>query len=805
MSLLRDLRYGARTLRKSPGLMVVATLALGLGIGLTATMWSIIYGALIKGVPFPEPDRVVSIMMTNTTRPNNRQPVNLADYLEITTTQKSFSIIGGHTCGTINVSGLDKPERYDGCWVTATDLALTRVPPLLGRLIEKGEDRPGGERVAVVSYNLWQSKFGGRPDAVGSVLRANGQPYTVIGVMPDGFKYPDDTQIWIPFQDDMLATKRGEGRYLQVNGRLNAGVSIDAANVEFNAISSRIASAHPETNEHLRAGVEPFVRGYIGPQPVRLLYTMLGAVGFVLLIACANVANLLLDRAAHRTKEIGIRTALGASRMAVVRQFLAEAVILSGMAAVIGTAIAWAGADAFSRAIASETQPPFFIDIRLHPPVLLFIIGVALFASFISGILPALQASRSDINEILKDESRGASSLHIGKLSRALVVVEIALSCGLLVAAGLMTKSVTKLRNIDPGFELGGVFTARVGFPIGSDTVKQLRFFEQLPQRLAQIPGAQAASVSTGLPGVSMWRRSITPEGNTYTRDQDRPTAYTLAVTPSFFDVYGMKLRQGRALTDADNNRNAAPVAVVTQQFVKTFFNGADPIGHTFRFAGGDDSTKVWSIVGVVPDVFSGDNEKPWAEAVFTPFAHQRTAFASIAVKMPGDNPMAVTSQVRDAVASLDADTPIYFVYSMREAFERPTWFVRVFGTMFMIFGGVALFLAAIGLYAVMAFSVSRRMREVGIRMALGARSLDVIRLIFGQGIWQLGVGLTIGLAMAAGVSQLLGIILFDVQPRDPTIFGGVVTVLSAAGLLACYVPARRATAVDPNIALRSD
>jgi len=805
MSILRDVRYGARTLRKSPGLMVVATLALGLGIGLTAAMWSIIYGVLIKGAPFDEPERIVAIMVTNTQRPNNRQPMNLADYTEITATQKSFAMIGGHTCGTINVSGVDKPERYDGCWVTASDLALTRVPPLLGRVIQNGEDRPGGERVAVISYNVWQSKFGGRPEAIGSVLRANGQPYTVVGVMPERFGYPQNTQIWIPFQDDMVGAKRGEGRNLDVIGRLKPGVSLDAANAEFNAITKRIATAYPKTNENLRATVEPFVRGYIGPQPVRLLYTMLGAVGFVLLIACANVANLLLDRAAHRTKEVGIRTALGASRAAVVRQFLAEAVILSVMASAIGTAIAWAGANAFSRAIASETQPPFFIDIRLHPPVLLFIVGIALLASLISGFLPALQASRADISEILKDESRGASSLHIGKMSRALVVFEIALSCGLLVAAGLMTKSVTKLRNIDPGFELGGVFTARVGFPNGSDTVKQRRFFEQLPQRLSQIPGVQAASVSTGLPSVSMWQRQITPEGKSYTRDQDRPDVRTLAVTPSFFAVYGMTLRQGRALTEADNQKEAAPVAVVTQKFVKTFLNGADPIGHTFRFAGGDDSTKVWSIVGVVSDVFSGDNDKPWTEAVFTPLAHQPTAFASIAVKMPGDNPMTITSQVRDVVASLDADTPIYFVYSMREAFERPTWFVRVFGTMFMIFGVVALFLAAIGLYAVMAFSVSRRIREVGIRMALGARRLDVVRLIFGQGMLQLVIGLAIGLAMAAGVSQLLSIILFDVQPRDPSIFGGVVAVLAAAGLLACYVPARRATAVDPNIALRSD
>jgi putative ABC transport system permease protein len=265
-----------------------------------------------------------------------------------------------------------------------------------------------------------------------------------------------------------------------------------------------------------------------------------------------------------------------------------------------------------------------------------------------------------------------------------------------------------------------------------------------------------------------------------------------------------MKVRQGRAFTEADH-KDAAPVAVVTQQFVKTFFNGADPIGHTFRFAGGDDSTRVWTIVGVVPNVFSGDNEKPWAEAVFTPFAQQSQAFASISVKVPGDNPMAITSQVRDVVASLDADTPIYFVYSMREAFARPTWFVRVFGTMFMIFGFVALFLASVGLYAVMSFSVSRRTREVGIRMALGAQAADVVGMIFGQGLLQLGIGMAAGLAAATGIGQLLQAILFQVQPRDPSIFGGVVATLLGVGLLACFIPARRATRVDPLVALRSE
>ena len=804
MSILRDLRYGARTLLKSPALIVVATIALGVGIGTTATMWSIIYGAMIKGLPYEEPQSIVAVFRANPSQNINRMGVTAYDYVDYRAEQRSFEKLGASTCGTFNVSGTERAERYDGCWMTQDAMAIPRVNPVLGRLFQPGEDAPGGELVAIISHAMWQNRFGGSRDVVGRTIRVNGQPHVIVGVMPEGFLYPQNTQIWAPLQVNALAVTRDQSPQYQVIGRLRPGVSLDEANADLGNVARRLATEHKATNENVQAQVQPYVKAFIGDEPQRLLYTMLGAVGFVLLIACANVANLLLDRAAHRTKEVGIRTALGASRFAVVRQFLAEAVILSLLGAAVGTAIAYGGITAFNRAIA-DTQPPFFIDIRLHPPVLLFIAGVAVLSSLASGLLPAVQSSRADINEILKDESRGASSLHIGKMSKALVVFEIALSCGLLVAAGLMTKSVTKLRNIEPGFATQTVFTARLGFPAGSttDSVQQRLFWEQLPARLAQIPGAQRASLSSGLPGVNMGRQALVPEGKVYERPQDMPRARSLSVSPDFFTTFDIPLRQGRAFTESD--RVGAPlVAVVTQSFAEKHFPGADPVGRRFRIPGGADSLTWRTIVGVVPPVFVGDNEEPWAPAFFTPFGQQPSNFASVAVKTSG-SPMAITAQVRDAIASLNADLPIYWVYSMQEALERPTWFVRVFGTMFMIFGVIALFLAAIGLYAVMAFSVSRRTREVGIRMALGANSGNVVRLIFGQGMLQLGVGLAIGLALAAGVSQLLSIILFEVQPRDPVIFGGVIAVLAAAGLLACYLPAKRATGVDPLTALRSD
>jgi putative ABC transport system permease protein len=536
-----------------------------------------------------------------------------------------------------------------------------------------------------------------------------------------------------------------------------------------------------------------------------LLYTMLGAVFFVLLIACANVANLLLDRAAHKTKEVGIRTALGASRTAVIRQFLTEAFALSLLAAVLGLILAYFSIDAFNRAII-DTDPPFFIDIRLHPPVIEFTVGIAILTTLFSGAIPAYQSSRADINEILKDDSRGASSFKIGKISKALVVFEIALSCGLLVAAGLMIKSVTRLKTMDMGFNQDGVFTARLGFPAGyTDTVAQMQFYDQLLGRVAALPGVKSATITAGLPAAErgFGGTSFAIEGKAYPTEKDYPSARTVASSPDLFATLQIPARAGRLFNSGDRPATL-PVAIVNEAFVKKFFPGASPIGHRVRF-GGAKSTDPWlTIVGVVADVFAGDPEHPKPEVIYRPILQNHSNFVYVAARTTGD-PMAVTSGVRTAVASLNPDIPLYWVYSLKEAIARPTWFIRVFGTMFMIFGFVALFLASVGLYAVMSFSVSRRTREVGIRMALGAQGRDVVRMIFGQGALQLGVGMAFGLALALGISQLLKIVLFQVQPRDPAVFGGVTVVLVVVGLFACFIPARRATLVDPLVALRSD
>lgn len=801
----RDLQLGLRTLRKSPGLTVVATIALTFGIGLTTMMFSIIYGAMLKGLPFEDGDRIMAVARTNPERGINRSGLSIQDFTDIAAQQRNFAQFGAWTSGTMNVSGAEKAERFSGSWVTQPLFEMAGTQPHLGRAFLPGEDAPSGARVAVLGYDMWQTRFGGDRSVLGTTIRVNGVPFEIVGVMPDGFAWPNNDQLWLPLQTDPLLGVRGDGTQVSVAGKLAPGSTREQARAEITTILKRLGETYPEANKGDAAIVDGFVDYFIGPEPKQLLWTMLGAVLFVLLIACSNVANLLLDRAAHRSKEVGVRSALGASRSAIVRIFLTEAFLLAALGTVLGIIVAKLGVDAFNRAIA-DTQPPFFIEIGLHPPVLAFAILVAVLATLFAGLIPAIQASRPDIAEVLKDESRGASSLQIGRISKALIVFEVALSCGLLVAAGLMIKSVGKTRNMDTGFEMASVFTARVGFPATyTDTAAQQRFFEQLDERVNGLPGVHAAAIASGLPGAQQGLDGdqFALEGKTYENDRDLPGTRVASVTPGFFKTLDIPMRQGR-LFEASDRLGNLPVAVVTERFVKQFFESGDALGKRIRI-GGNAITREWvTIVGVVPDVFGGDPQDPFPAAVFRPFAQAHSSFAYVTVRANVE-PMTMADPVREAVAALNTDIPTYWPMTLDTAVAQPLWFVRVFGTMFMGFGVVALFLASIGLYAVMSFSVGRRTREVGIRMALGATARDVIQMLLGQGFRQLGLGLAIGLVLAGLISNVMQVVLFDVDPLDPIVFGGVALTLAVTGTLACLLPARRATRVDPSDAMRSE
>jgi putative ABC transport system permease protein len=799
----KDVRHGTRLLARNPGLTVVAVLALTLGIGLTATMFSIVYGVLFRGLPFDDAKQIVHIEESNLPEGENSLEVPIHDYLDWKAQQRSFTHLAAFYDGTVQVSGTEKAVRMYGAYVTPNLFPLLGVQPLLGRTLRDDEATPGGELVTVIGYNVWQTRYEADPNIIGKAIRVNGTPATIVGVMPEKFLFPENQEIWLPLRIDPLKFKRREGETLEVVGRLRPGQSIDDAALELISISKRMELENPVTNKNIRPVLKPFTDEYIGAEPRALLFTMLGAVVLVLLIACTNVANLLLGRAVLRSKEVGIRTALGASRWRLVTQFLTEALVLSLAGAALGTGIAFVGTRLFNNAIASA-QPPFWIAIQVDGVALGFVLLLALVSSLFAGAIPALQASRSQVTDVLKDESRGASSFRLGRISRALVVFEIALSCALLVAAGLTIKSVVQLRNIDLGFDAENLFTARIGLPTGmyDDAARQRLFFEQVLTKVSAEPGVRSATLATGIPGtgdVGRWTFAL--EGVSYAREQDQPSANRTAIGANYFETLGLKPTAGRLFNEADR-MGALPVVIVNRSFVQKYFANQDPLGRRMR-VGGSRSSEPWlTIVGVVPDATAGDPDNKEPDAYYVPFAQYPARFMSIIARTAAQ-PMTITNGVRELVNAVDSDVAMYFPQTLREAIGRETWFYNVFGVLFMIFGFAALLLASIGLYAVMAFSVSQRTREVGIRMAIGAQAGDVLRMILRQGLLQVTIGMVIGLALAAFVSNLLTIILFNVQPRDPSIFGSIVFVLSTTALLACLLPARRATRVDPLEALR--
>jgi putative ABC transport system permease protein len=806
--LLRDVLYGCRSLSRSVSVTVIAVLALTLGIGLTTTMFSIVYGALMTDLPYPGGKNILAVQRMQPQRSREPLPLPMYDFVQYRAQQRSFTGLGAFRSGTMYLSGDAAAERFDGSWVTANVFDILEARAAIGRTFRPGDDVPSAEKVVVLTHQTWRDRYNSNPAIIGSVVRLNGQPHTIVGVMPAGFKFFLNGQLFAPLVIDPTVRPNAQGDALMSIGRLKPGVSVDAASADIATISRRLAAEFKDSHKGIVGFAAKFVDAMLAPPPKMMLRVMLGAVFVVLLIACANVANLLLDRALHRTREVGVRIALGATRAAIVRQFLAESFVLSAIATVLGIGVAFVGVRLFNSAVAS-TQPPIWMDFRLHPAVLAFTGVISLVTTIVAGTIPAYQSSRTDINEVLKDESRGASSFRIGRISDALVMFEIALSCALLVAAGLMVKSIINVNTIDPGYSTKNVFTARIGFPsYYTDTAEQTRFFDRLLERASAIPGVQSAALATGVPATRPTGFSGTPfavEGQTFAKPEDYPTARQAAVTPRFFSVLETPVLAGRVFSTADG-QGAPPVVIVTRSFAAKYFANTDAVGKRIRLGDGSQPTPapLATIVGVVGDMFDGDQRDARPPGIFQPLAQARRSFVSIVARTNGP-PMAITPAMREAARALNPDVPLYFVRSFEAATSQALWFVTVFGTLFLVFGAVALFLASVGLYAVMAFSVSRRTRELGIRMALGATARNVVRMTVKRGMSRLAVGMTLGMALAFAVSRLMRFILFQVQPSEPSVFGGVVAVLLVVGMIACLIPARRATMVDPMVALRRD
>ena len=801
--LLQDLRVAARSFGRQPGLALLAVAALALGIGFTGAMFSIVHGVM-RDLPFDHAERLVHLERNNLAKDIESMEVPIHDLVDWREAQTSFEGLAGFYTGTANLAGDgQRPERYEAAFISACAFPMLRVEPRLGRTFLAEEEGPASPPVAMLGYALWQERFAGDPGVVGRTVRINGEPHTVVGVMPEGFRFPISEDLWLPLRLDPAATPRGSDDQitLEVMARLRDGVSLDRAGSELAAIAQRLAEQHPDTNEGVGSVIKPYTEEYVGDEPRQLLYTMLGAVFGVLLIACVNVANLLLARASLRTREVAVRSALGAGRGRLALGFLGEALVLSAAGAVLGIGIAWAGVRFFNHGIAA-TDPPFWIDIKLAPPELAFVVGLALVAALLAGIVPAIQGSGVRFNDVLKDESRGSSGLRLGKLSRGLVVAEVALSCGLLVAAGLMIRSVTNLKTLDYGFAAKDVLVSRLGLFEGDypDVEARQHFYDAVRERVGALPGVEAAALTTSPPGTGSGGTRVEIEGESYARPQDVPFSRQVVVSPGFLDTFGSAPVQGRGFGEQDR-RDAPQVVMVNRSFVRRYLGDGEAVGRRLRL-GGEAAGEPWrTIVGVVPDLAIAGLTDDEQDGLYLPLAQSDARFMTVAVRTAGP-PLALSEPVRRAVQAVDPDLPLYFVDSLYGLIATNNWFYGVFGTLFMVFGGAALFLATVGLYGVMAFSVGRRTHEVGIRLALGARPGQVVGLMFRQGAWQLGAGLLLGLGLALGLSRALVIVLFRVEPWDLSVFAAVATVLAASGLAACLLPARRASRVDPAAAL---
>jgi putative ABC transport system permease protein len=795
-------------LLKRPVLSLAAIVTFGLGIGLTTAVFSVVNGIFLRGLPFEGSERLMAIQVANPSLGYSRMGVEVHDLVDLREQQTVFEGLGAYDDGQVNFApGNGPPERLYGAYFSAGVLQQLNVRPVLGRGFRDEEERPGAQPTVIIGHDLWQERFGGSRDVLGRTVRINGATRTIVGVMPAGFAFPHHQQVWLPLRIDPAASQRGRGPSYDVIGRLKDGVSIEQAQAQLATLVARIESQYPESHRGLRFAAVPYVQ-YVAGEAAPFFLTMFGAVVGVLLIACANVANLLLARASVRTREIAVRTALGASRARVVTQLMAEAVVLAGAGAVLGIGLAAAGIEWFNSLFANEPKP-FWMVFDLDHRVLLFALGATVISGVASSLVPALKMSKTDVAGALKDEGRGLSSRRMGKFSSALIVAEMAVSCALLVASGLMTRSIIQLAAAPMPFATKSVLTAQVRLPALEypDTVARNAFYDRLLPKLAAIPGVEAATLSSGLPATENDERAFEVEGRAYPSADEVPRARRGVVEPGFFETFQVGVLRGRVFGREDR-QGALPVVVLNESFVRRHFPDGDPIGRRIR-EGARDSTRQWlTVVGVVPDLHMqgiGNNERGNEVGFYVPLAQSDLRYgAGMALRVRGDV-MGRVGDVRAAVASLDPSLPVFRTMSMDVVIERETWFFRSFGGMFVVFGLAALFLAAVGLYGVMSFSVTARTHEMGVRLALGAPGGRLVWLMMRKSVGQLAIGLVIGLALAALAAGPLQIILYQVEARDPVVFGGVAATLALVGFAAAFIPARRVARVDPAVALGAE
>ena len=801
----------ARLLLKRPGISALAVIALGLGIGLTTTTFSIVNGVMLRGLPFEQADRIAIVGAFEKKRPEPPRAGNLAApvFFDLKAAQRSFEdLAASYTFdGDVTLLGPDGiPLRYEGARLTSNVLHVLRTAPIKGRGFSEADAQPGAEKVVLIGESVWNSQFQRDPDVVGRVIRVNGEPTTIVGIMPASFGFPEHERVWLPLTFGAGADPK---HALEAFGRLREGTSIEAANTELTRLAAGLEAAYPEDKD-LGLMAQGYIERKVPGRTKATFWTMLAAVFGVLLIACVNVANLQLARAADRTRDVAIRLALGAGRGRIVRDFFLEGLLLSAAGGLVGLALAKVGIALVWQGIADPTTP-FWIRFDIDIRVLLFTTLLTVFAAVASSVVPALRATRGGPNDVLKDEGRGATGLRVGRFSRALVVAQVALSFGLLMASGLVIKSIINTSLISIPFRTD-VLTGRLD--LSGDAYKEdavLReVLERIRQRVAAVPGVSSVAFADGVPGFAMGYVEI--DGQPLGDGPGAQRAEILAIEPNYLDVMGLRVTSGRGIRPEDRN-GADLVALVSDDFSALYFPGQSPIGRRFRIrqsgktsAPSSNTPAPWrTIAGTIPPLGNpAASQRDHNATAFLPFDQRPSHYPEMVVAGPG-YAQAPSGAIRRAVAEIDPTIVIDRFTTVKGRYAERTWPIRVFGGLFSAFGMAAMLLASAGLYGVMAFGVRRRTSEIGIRMALGADRARILRMVIRQGMVLVGIGLVLGAGLGLFLSAQLTQLLFNVEPWDVPVMLTTLLVLVASGLTASVVPARRAAAVDPLVALRTE
>ncbi|HET9479114.1 MAG TPA: ABC transporter permease [Pyrinomonadaceae bacterium] len=798
--MIKDIRYALRTLLKRPGFLLVALSTLALGIGATTAMFTVVNSVLLRPLEFPEPERIVLMEGVNPRMGITRSNMSVPDVVDWQQQAQVFEQIAGFiTWGAFLATG-DETERVRAAGVSPEFFPLFRTPPLSGRTIQSDDFKPESGPVTVISYALWQRRFGGAADVINRKVTLSGTTNTIVGIMPAGFNYPADTELWTAFPLDASEEVR-DNRFLNVLSRLKPGVSIAQAQTEMDTINQRLAQNYAETNTGWSVRLTELRERMVGELRTSLLM-LFGAVAFVLLIACANVANLLLARAAYRQKEIAVRTALGASRLRIVRQLLTESVLLSVVSGAIGLGLSvW-----LIKLLVAISPPdtPRFEEISINWQVFVFAFGVTILAGLLFGLVPALQTSRTNLNETLKESGRtGAHSGTINRVGSFLIVSEVALSFVLLAGAGLLIKSFMHLRKIDPGFNSENVLAVRLTLPPGKYKQGEPRaqIYKQLVDQVKTVPGVQSAGVVLSLPlGGDTFNvgRGVLLEGRPAKAEEGSNAAYLVA-TPDYFNTLQIPLKQGRAFT-AHDDAQSAKVVIVNETMARQLWPGQSPVGR--RFSIWRDEKFSREVIGVVGDTKSVLDREARPQ-MYVPYAQDANWGSLSLVARTSGEPSAMAASVREAIRSVDKGVATYNLKTMNDVVSTAAAPRRVPMLLLSSFSGVAMLLAMIGIYGITSYYVTQRTHEIGVRMALGAQIADVLKLVLTRAMLLAVIGVGVGLAGAMAVTRYLSTLLFGVQPIDVITFAAVALGLVLVALVASLIPAKRATKVDPLTALR--